>query len=270
MILAYSPRVLNERETKRQIAELSRHAYERGYIGPGDGNISCRLSDDRIAVTPSGVHKGRLREEDIIIVDALGKKVSGKGKKTSEYLMHELCYRERPDVGAVVHAHPKYATALALAGVSLAQCILSESCITLGAIVTAPYATPTTDEVPNTLRPIVRCTNAIILNRHGALTLGRTLQEAYDRLEIVEHSAHITHAARTIGPVAPLPEPEVKKLQDIARAFGIPQPPETCAICNACPNGRGGPVALGGGPPGTAGDAETEKIVAAVLERLQS
>ncbi|HJZ87902.1 MAG TPA: class II aldolase/adducin family protein [Polyangia bacterium] len=262
--------VLKEREIRRQIAELSRHAYERGYIGPGDGNISAKVGQDRIAVTPSGLHKGKLSEHDILIVTLSGEKLAGRGKKTSEFMMHELCYRERPDVGAVVHAHPKYATALALAGVSLAQCILSESCITLGAIVTAPYATPTTDEVPNTLRPIVRCTNAIILNRHGALTLGRTLQEAYDRLEIVEHSAHITHAARTIGPVAPLPEPEVKKLQDIARAFGIPQPPETCAICNACPNGRGGPVALGGGPPGTAGDAETEKIVAAVLERLQS
>jgi L-fuculose-phosphate aldolase len=263
--------VLNERETKRQIAELSRHAYERGYIGPGDGNISCKVSEDRIAVTPSGVHKGRLREEDIIIVDAGGKKLSGKGKKTSEYLMHELCYEERPDIGAVVHAHPKFATALALAGVSLAQCILSESCITLGSIVTAPYSTPTTEEVPNTLRPLLRCTNAIIMNRHGALTLGRTLQEAYDRLEIVEHSAQITHAARCIAPVDPLPEHEVKKLQDIARAFGIPAPPETCEVCNACPNGHGGPLSLGKlGAPGAAGDAETEKIVAAVLKRISA
>ena len=267
--------MLNERETKRQIAELSRHAYERGYIGPGDGNISCRLSNDprdgRIAVTPSGAHKGRLREEDIIIVDAGGKKISGKGKKTSEYLMHELCYEERPDIGAVVHAHPKFATALALAGVSLAQCILSESCITLGSIVTAPYSTPTTEEVPNTLRPLLRCTNAIIMNRHGALTLGRTLQEAYDRLEIVEHSAQITHAARCIAPVEPLPEHEVKKLQDIARAFGIPAPPETCEVCNACPNGRGGPINIGKlGAPGAAGDAETEKIVAAVLKRISA
>ena len=95
------------------------------------------------------------------------------------------------------------------------------------------------------------------------------LQEAYDRLEIVEHSAQITHAARALGPVAPLPEPEVQKLQDIARMFGIPQPPETCAICNACPNGHGGPVALGGPPPGAASQAETDEIVAAVIKRLQ-
>jgi len=162
-----------------------------------------------------------------------------------------------------VHAHPPITVALALAGVSLAQCVLSETCLVLGPILTAPYSTPTTQEVPDTLRPIVRCTNAIILNRHGALTLGRTLQEAYDRLEIVEHSAEITHAARALGPVAPLPEAEVAKLADIARAFGIPQPPETCAVCNACPNGRGGPVPLGGA------DAE-EEIVAAVLQRLKS
>jgi L-fuculose-phosphate aldolase len=260
--------VTNERDIKRRIAELSRHAYERGYIGPGDGNISARVGKDRVAVTPSGVHKGRLREEDIIVITVHGEKISGKGKKTSEYLMHELCYLERPDIGAVVHAHPPIATALALAGVSLAQCVLSESCITLGAILTAPYSTPTTDEVPNALRPIVRCTNAIILNRHGSLTLGRTLDEAYDRLEIVEHSAKITHAARALGPVTPLPEPEVRKLQDIARAFGIPQPPETCDHCNACPNGHGGPVPLGG--PRPTGDRETDHIVAAVLQRLQA
>jgi L-fuculose-phosphate aldolase len=262
--------VLAERDLKRRIAELSRHAYERGYIGPGDGNISARLGRDRIAVTPSGVHKGRLREEDILIVTLAGETLSGRGRKTSEYLMHELCYRERPDVFAVVHAHPKFATALALAGVSLAQCILSESCITLGGILTAPYSTPTTDEVPNTLRPLIRQTNAIILNRHGALTLGRTLDEAYDRLEIVEHSAQITHAARVIGPVAPLPEAEVRKLGEIARHFGIPQPPEPCAACNACPNGHGGPVPLlPHGAHATGGDAETEQIVAAVLARLR-
>jgi L-fuculose-phosphate aldolase len=259
-------RMLKEREIKRRIAELSRHAYERGYIGPGDGNISARVGKDRVAVTPSAMHKGRLREEDILIVTVRGDKISGAGKKTSEYLMHQLCYEERPDVGAVVHAHPPIATALALAGVSLAQCVLSESCITLGAILTAPYSTPTTDEVPNALRPILRCTNAIILNRHGSITLGRTLEEAYDRLEIVEHSAKITHAARALGPIEPLPEPEVAKLQAIARAFGIAQPPETCGECNACPNGRGGPRPLGG--PTKADDSESDAIVAAVVQRL--
>jgi L-fuculose-phosphate aldolase len=258
--------VPNERAVKQRIAELCRHAYERGYIGPGDGNISARLSDGRIAVTPSGVHKGRLRDQDILVVSVTGETLSGRGKKTSEFLMHELCYEERPDIGAVVHTHPKYATALALAGVSLAQCVLSESCITLGAILTAPYATPTTDEVPRTLRPLIRQTNAIILNRHGALTLGRTLDEAYDRLEIVEHSAQITHAARALGEVMPLPEAEVRKLGEIARGFGIPQPPDPCAACNACPNGRGGPV----GAPGGAGEAETERIVASVMARLRA
>jgi L-fuculose-phosphate aldolase len=260
------PTVQAERGLKRRIAELSRHAYERGYIGPGDGNISARVGSGHIAVTPSGMHKGRLTEDDIIVLDDAGEKLSGRGKKTSEYLMHALVYAERPDVGAVVHAHPPIATALALAGVSLAQCVLSESCITLGAILTAPYATPTTDEVPDTLRPFVRKTNALILNRHGSLTVGRTLEEAYDRLEIVEHSAKITHAARSLGPITPLPAHEVAKLQGIARAFGIPQPPETCEHCNACPNGKGGLVDAGCG----ASDDETEALVSAVLQKLQA
>lgn len=264
-----------EREIRKLIAELSKHAYERGYIGPRDGNISAKIDEDRVAVTPSGAHKGQLRPEDILIVTVAGERLAGRGNKTSEFRMHELCYRERPDIGAVVHAHPPIATALALAGISLAQCILSEACITLGTIETAPYATPTTEEVPETLRPYVRRANAIVLNRHGSLTLGKTLQEAYDRLEVVEHSAKITHAANLVGPVSPLPEPEVRKLADIAKAFGIHHGPEgMCETCNACANGHGhanrAPAASSrpstGGPQVT--DAAVQQVLEAVLARL--
>src|SRR5258706_1589253 len=123
---------------------------------------------------------------------------------------------------------------LALAGVSMAQCVLSETCLVLGPILTAPYSTPTTEEVPRILRPYVRQSNAVVMDRHGALTYGRTLEEAYARMEAMEHASKITHAARAIGPIAPLPRPEVDKLQELARKLGIPRAPDPCTLCNAC------------------------------------
>src|SRR3954453_3236817 len=166
--------------------------YRQGYIAAGDGNVSARLDDERVLVTPTGFHKGYIKEDDLVIVDLHGKLLRGTKKPSSEFLMHELAYAERPAAAAVVHSHPPMTVALALAGVSLAQCILSETCLVLGAILTAPYSTPTTDEVPNILRPFVRQTNAVVLDRHGALTYGRTLDEAYNRHEAMEHAAKIT------------------------------------------------------------------------------
>ncbi len=261
--------------------------YDKGLIAAGDGNVSARLDDDRVLVTPTGFHKGFIKPEELIVTDVHGKKLKGTHKPSSEFMMHELCYVERPDVRAVVHAHPPITVGLALAGVSLAQCVLSETCLILGAILTAPYSTPTTEEVPNILRPYVRQANAVVMDRHGALTVGRDLDEAYNRMEAMEHAARITHAARVLGPVVPLPRPEVDKLAALARSLGIPRAPDPCTLCNACPNGTGGPARpADASAEGKAvaraeakavaradandrpADAETELLVAAVLKRL--
>lgn len=250
-----------ESEARRFVNEVARRMYRQGYIVAGDGNVSCKIAPDKVVITPSGLSKGYMEDDDMIVVDLDGRRVAGRHRPSSEFLMHQLAYRERPDVGAVVHGHPVFATALALAGVSLAQCMLSETCLTLGGIETAPYSTPTTEEVPNILRPFVRCSNAIIMNRHGALTLGKDLQEAYNRFEVMEHTARITHAARVLGPVTPMPAHEVDKLNALVKQFGISRPPETCGACNACPNGSGGPV----NAPGGASEADIEAIVEAVV-----
>jgi L-fuculose-phosphate aldolase len=250
---------VREPELRRLLVEICHRMYRQGYIAAGDGNVSCKLDDGRVLVTPTGLHKGFVREEDLVVVDRRGKLLRGSRKPSSEFLMHELAYDERPDVGAVVHSHPPMTVALALAGVSLAQCILSETCLVLGAILVAPYSTPTTDEVPRVLKPYMRQTNAIVMDRHGAITLGRDLDEAYNRLEAMEHAAKITHAARVLGPVAPLPPHEVAKLQVLAQQLGIPRAPDPCTLCNACPNGSGGPAAL------TSDDA----VVDAVLRKLR-
>jgi L-fuculose-phosphate aldolase len=263
---------MREPELRRYLVEICHRMYRQGYIAAGDGNVSSKLDDgERVLVTPTGFHKGFIGPDDLIITDLVGKKLKGAHKPSSEFMMHALVYAERPDIGAVVHAHPPITVGLALAGVTMAQCVLSETCLVLGAVLTAPYTTPTTEEVPNTLRQYVRQSNAVVLDRHGALTVGRDLDEAYNRMEAMEHASKITHAARTIGPVTPLPPHEVNKLQALAQKFGIPRAPDPCTLCNACPNGAGGPIqAAGGGKPGfPVGDASVDALVDQVVRKLR-
>lgn len=228
-----------EPELRALVVEMCQRLYRQGMVAAGDGNVSVLLADrQQILVTPSGAHKGYLKESDLVVVDRRGKRLRGTGKPSSELLMHQLCYDERPDITAVVHAHPPMSVALALAGVSMAQCVLSETCLVLGPILTAPYTTPTTDEVPQVLRPYVRQANAIVMDRHGALTVGRDLDEAYQRMEAMEHASKITQAARAMGPFSPLPAAEADKLARLAVSLGIPRAPDPCTLCNACDRGQ--------------------------------
>ena len=231
-------RAREEEIARQEIIKVCRRMYERGMIAGTDGHVSVRLSGDRILITPSGVHKGDLVEDQLVITDRAGQPARGSRRPSSEILMHLLCYQVREDVSAVVHAHPVNAVALALAGVSLANCVLPESCLSLGFILTAPYTTPGTDEVPRALRDLVTRADAILLDRHGSLTVGPSLTVAYNRLESVEHTARITLAARTLGPVNPLGERQVDKLREVARKFGWANIPNGCEDCNACPNGH--------------------------------
>lgn len=252
-----------EAEARRQIVRVCRRMYERGLIAGTDGNVSVRLAEDRILITPSGVHKGDLAEADLVVTDREGKPTSERGRRpSSEILMHLLCYQLREDVAAVVHAHPVHAVALAVAGVSLANCILPESCLSLGFILTAPYSTPGTEEVPRALRDLITHADAILLDRHGSLTVGPSLQVAYNRLESVEHTAKITHAARCLGDVQPLPERQVEQLREVAAKYGWAQIPRGCDECNACPNGRPG---VSGGPEAGEVSAQIEAALARYL-----
>lgn len=260
---------MREPELRELLVEICHRMYRQGYIAAGDGNVSVRLEDDRVLVTPTGFHKGFIKAADLSVVDLKGKLLKGTNKPSSEFAMHELVYAERPDIRAVVHGHPPITVGLALAGVSLTQCVLSETALVLGAILTAPYSTPTTEEVPRVLRPYIRQANAVVLDRHGAITVGRDLDEAYNRLEAMEHASKITHAARSLGPVSPLPAVEVDKLQALARKLGIPRAPDPCTLCNACPNGKGGPLGSDAFPVAGAGLAD-QQIVDAVLRKLRA
>jgi L-fuculose-phosphate aldolase len=193
-------RRMGEHELRREMIRVGRIMWERGYVAATDGNLSARLGADRLLVTGSGMSKGFLSDEDLVVIRLDGEPVSayrGRGQQaSSEISMHLEVYRQRPDVEAVVHAHPPLSTAFSIAGVSLARCVIPEVIVTLGAIPTAGYATPGTPEVPDSIRQAIQEYDAIILAHHGSLTVGHSLWEAYLRLEKVEHTAEITLAAQ--------------------------------------------------------------------------
>jgi len=231
---------VNERQARKDIVEVCKRIHRRGWISSTDGNVSMKLGRDRILTTPSGIHKGFMEERDLVVTDMKGKLLTGSRKPSSEIQMHLTCYRERPDISAVVHAHPTLCIAFSLAGITLAKCLLPEVVFTLGSIPTANYSTPTTDEVPKSIEGLIKDYDAVILERHGSLTVGNTVFDAYNTLERMEHVAEITHKARQLGEVHPLGEDELDKLLNVRKALGLPERKiqSECGDCNACPEGK--------------------------------
>ncbi len=209
-------------DSQRLIAEFIRvcqKLHRAGLIAATDGNVSCRFSAELLYITPSGLPKGDLQAGDILTVDMEGLVVEGSRKPSSEIRMHLLVYRNRPDVFAIVHAHPPMLTALTLAGIPFQADCLPEVWLTIGSVPTAPYATPSTEEVPQSIAPFLESHEALLLERHGSLTFGRTLNEAYLRLEKLEHAAHTLFYAYLLKQKMPLPLSleAMKKLEELGK-----------------------------------------------------
>lgn len=183
-----------------------------GLIAGTDGNISVRLGPNRILATPNGLAKGRLAPDDLVVVDLEGQKTDGKRNPTSEIAMHLTVYRRRPDVNACVHAHPPFATAFAVTGLPLPSDILPEVVLFVGPIPLTIYAPPGTEAVSQSLLPHIDSHNAFLLRNHGLLTVGRSLDEAYNRHETVEHYAHILWLARQLGDWHSIPPEDLARL----------------------------------------------------------
>lgn len=225
---------LSEEKERGNIIEVCRKMNEKGFIAGTEGNVSVRISPNRILTTPSGLNKGFLKEDDLVFVDMEGKKIKGKYSPSSELKMHLYIYRLREDVRAVVHAHPKTAIAFTIAKMSLALCILPETILSFGEIPTVRYATPTTEDVPMVLGDYILKYNAIMMDRHGSVTMGKNIFEAYNYLEAMEHFAEITFRAKILGPLMPLPPAEIEKLKRMAKDMGIAQIFKSCEGCNVC------------------------------------
>ena len=202
---------------RKEIVDIGRRLSDRGLVAGTDGNISVRLDSDRVLITPSGLPKGRLSPDDMVIIDVNGKKLQGRLEASSEMLMHLFVYKNRPEVTACVHAHPPYTTAFAVAGIDLADDILPEVVVFVGTIPLTDYAPPGTEAVPRVLEPHIEKQNAFVLRNHGLLTIGRTLDEAYHRHETVEHYARIVHLARQLGNLNHLPSEDYERLERIRR-----------------------------------------------------
>jgi L-fuculose-phosphate aldolase len=215
--------VLTEKQAREELVEVSRLCYSRGYISGTEGNFSIRLADNLILTTPAGSCKGRLSCDDLVLTDINGNSLSDL-KPSTELKMHLVAYHKRSDVRAVVHAHPTAAVGFTVAGVSLSQCVLPEVVCSLGHIPTAPYATPSTEEIPDSIREYVEKYDAVMLDHHGALTLGKDIFDAYYKLETVEHYAQTMLVAHVLGGPKPLLASQVQKLLNICSVYGFKQP----------------------------------------------
>jgi L-fuculose-phosphate aldolase len=184
---------------REEICSVCRLLYERGYVVSNDGNVSARVAPDKVLITPSGVGKGRMTPEMLVLCDLQGSVLEGDRYPSSESKMHLMVYRERSDVMSVVHAHPPISTAFAICRRPLRERYLAETVLGLGEVPVTEFAMLSTDEVPNSVKPFVRDHNAVLLANHGALTWGPSVLAAFDRMEVVEQTARVYYYVDRMG-----------------------------------------------------------------------
>jgi L-fuculose-phosphate aldolase len=220
---------VTETQARADIVEVGRRLWHQGFVASNDGNISVRLGPDRVLTTPKSVSKGFMTPEMLVITDLTGQKVGGERDASSELKMHLEVYHQRPDVGAVVHAHPATATGFAVAGVPLTRAVLAEVITTLGGIPIAEYATPSTAELPAAIRSYIKAHDGLLLANHGALAVAADVFTAYHRMETIEHFAKISLVARLLGREHLISREEVARLQNLRGMYGIAAPAPICA-----------------------------------------
>ena len=229
-------------EIKKEICEVGLKLWQKGFVAANDGNISVKINDNEFYCTPTGVSKASLTPDMIIKVDRDGRKLEGKLNPSSEIKMHMRVYRERPDVNAVVHAHPPVATAFTVADIDLDQYVLPEAVLTIGAVPTCDYGTPSTMEIPDSLDPYIHNHDAFLLRNHGALTVGCNLTKAFFVMEEVEFNAVICKHAMDLGAVHEISSEQLKKLMDLRKKMNLPgrhpgieyeEEPSSCNCANA-------------------------------------
>lgn len=212
---------------KNDLIEVGKRIYARGYVASNDGNISVRLDEQKILITPSGVSKGFMKPSDLLIVNLEGTVLSGDKKPSSELPMHLQIYKERPDVNSVCHAHPIYATGFAVAGIPLDMCVLPEVIISLGTVPLVEYGTPGTDEYFKSMLKNLKDHDAFLLANHGVITVGKDILSAYHKMETVEHFANIVFVSLQLGKMNTVSPEQIEKLINQREKFGI----TTMATC---------------------------------------
>lgn len=257
-------------EAKKAIIEVGKRMYFKGFVASNDGNISVKVGPNAIWVTPTGVSKGYMTPDILVKLDLNGKVIFGRSKPSSEIKMHLRVYNENPEVLAVTHAHPPVATSFAIAGLNLDRAILPEAVVNLGSVPIAPYATPGTEEVPDSITPYCRSHNAVLLANHGALTWGKDLFEAYYRLESVEYYATVMmYTGNIIGKANELSCNQVSRLVQIRERLGInsggmPQ----CSLTETNLEGFESPHTSSSNKLPKTGDTDKEAVIRTIVERV--
>src|SRR5437879_6820378 len=213
--------VKTEKEYRQDVADCGRRVYQKGWVAANDGNITIRLDQDRILATPTGVSKGMMHVDDMIVVDMQGNKIEGRKERTSEIAMHTTIYGMRPDIRSVVHAHPPVATGFASAGKPLNLALLPEVIIGLGCVPLADYGLPGTPALTDGMLPYIPKYDAILMGNHGSVCYGEDVYKAFFKMETVEHFARIALVAELLGGPKVLPKDEVDKLFDSRTRYGV-------------------------------------------------
>lgn len=208
-------------EIKRLI-EICHKVYEKGFVAAYDGNLSCRNENGNILITRSAICKGEVTEKDIIEIDLDGNRIQGDGKISTEARIHLNAYKKRKDINAVVHNHPPYCTAAASIKEEIPENIFPEVILSIGKIAKCEYATPSTESLAESMNKFINHTNFFLLNNHGAVTLGDSIEDAYFKMEKLEHTMKVLYLARTSGTLMEISEDKVEELKSIAeKEYGI-------------------------------------------------
>jgi len=283
--------MVNEFKIKQEICEVGRKIYAKGFAAANDGNISFRISDKEVLCTPTLVSKGFLKPDDICTVDMAGKQLAGRRKRTSEVLLHLEIYKKNPEVKAVVHCHPPYATAFSVAGEEIPTCILPEFEVFLGPVPTTAYETPGAQGFADTITPFIHTAKIAVLKNHGTVAWAETVDRAYWWTEILDAYCKILLIAKQVGNVERISEPKVKELLDLKERFGITDDPrrmQSADLCintefgrgfaspTACGCGGGNPIeaavasAMSGQAGAQVGEPEAERLVQEITDRIMA
>lgn len=198
---------------RKELEHVCHLLYERNLVTASDGNVSMKGPDGHILLTPSGRNKGLVKAGEMMVLDLKGNVVEGEGKASKEYPMHRIIYQNRPDVGAVVHTHPVYATAFALAGKNLPDNYLIEMRMMLEGTALAEYATPGTIEMAQAVEPFLADCDVVLLKNHGVVTFGKDLVEAFNKMEVVESIAKTIIMSSLLGPPELIREVDMEKMK---------------------------------------------------------
>lgn len=214
---------MNEMELKEQICDICHKMWQLGWVAANDGNVSVKLPDGNFLATPTGISKSFITPEKIVKINADGEVIEGNPgyRPSSEIKMHLRCYKEREDVGAVVHAHPPVATGYAVAHLDMDRYNMIETVITLGSVPVTPYGTPSTYEVPEAIAPYLQEHDAMLLMNHGALTVGADLITAYYRMETLELNAKISLVAHLLGGEKEISRENIDRLCSMRAGYGV-------------------------------------------------